>query len=151
MTRILLAFTFIFSFLFTAHAQKTYCIGENNEHLSIMEFNKAVVASRAGWAYEPTDTALLVRIAPAFSQGIFPSPLVTQMRNALEIYSKSTIDSTAILYITYSTGIEHYIRPGFRFQKKVDHHQIGHLKELKKIANVAFFNIYKNNLPADSI
>lgn len=151
MTRTLLIFICFFSFLTTTLAQKTYYLGINNEHLSIQEFNKAVVANNAGWAYERTDTALLVRIAPVFYQGKLPSIFVTQMRTALERYSKIKIDSSAILYVTYSTGIEHRLRKSFRLLKKVDHHQIGHFKELKKIANIAFFNIYKSDLPVDSV
>jgi hypothetical protein len=136
---------------FNAKAQKTYYITQNEQKVSLKEFNVLVDKSKDGWAYLKTDTATFVKLAPTYTQGQLSKFFLDEIRSTLQEDVKEKIDTNAILMITYATGIEHNLRPGFRLQKKVDHHQLDYVKYLKTLGNIAYFNVYDSNLHPDSI
>lgn len=131
-------------------AQNTYYLNQENAPVSLANFNKLVTENNCGWAYQKTDTAIFIRLSKNYYQGKLPSSYLKQIRTTLESYSSKGLDSNSLFFISYYTGIEHKIIPGYRYLKPNDHHLKTHDIYIKSLGNVKYFNIYSKDLHPDS-
>lgn len=139
-----------FLYPFLTHSQKICYLDRNGHPISEQECNNQIEKEKLGWGYVKTDTGIVYQLSATTKQGKLPLNFVKKIRSALEKYSSKNIDSNSLLVIRYYTGIEHLIRPGFKVMKADDHHSRDWAKQMQRMGNVKYYNIYSYSLSPDS-